>query len=131
MPVSSVNETHRVPTLLDDCDVLLLKPGLVKFQRPAVLGDGAHHVFGRAVGNVGADLDGDPHVCPDQTCQVLHDGIGDLFGAAGQPVRITQRRAAVEASWLLRLGGRRLDRRADARQLGLMFRSAAVARVQS
>jgi len=60
--------------------LLPLKPGLVEFERAAVLGYGAHDGIRRAVGDVRLDLQCHRHRCPDEPHQVGDHLVGDAAG---------------------------------------------------
>ena len=61
----------------------------VELQRTAVLGYGTHDVIGRAVGNLGIDLQGHRHVRPHESGQM-----GDYL--VGDPARVAPGAGRIE-----------------------------------
>ena len=67
---------------------LLLKPLIVKLQRPPIFCDDPYYVIWSAVGNVGFNLQGDPHIGTNKSDKVGDNLICDLAGVPPDPHRI-------------------------------------------
>ena len=76
--------------------LLALKPLARELQGSTVLGDGANHLVGRAIGHFGFDFNGDCDVGPNQCNQMGNDFVGDLAGIPADAGRV-KHCSAVEA----------------------------------